>query len=146
MAVALERTSVSAREMSLEIPSPTWRVRRQPAIRISNRCEIEPEIETAATDETKLTIELVQVPHDARRDQAFIAVHLVFELAERQTGAVEHEMSSNDAARVRETVGKEIRFRVEQQTRRFGAVGADDDGFRALKDLGFLGVEILHAY
>ena len=54
-------------------------------------------------------------------------------------------MLAEHAARVRETVRKTIRLRVEEQARRLGTVGAQHNGFRLLHDLLLAFVEVRHA-
>src|SRR5438034_3880382 len=102
MAIRDERPIVVLRELALELLAPSRRIRRKGVERVSDRRQIQSKVEPAAADETELRVELVQVPHDSRRHDAFEAVHLVIERANREPAAVEHEVLPHDAARVRE--------------------------------------------
>ena len=71
------------RDPSLVFLSPLRRLRRKPGVgRELDRRDVESVVESAAADQAELGVELVQVPHDARRDDALVAVHLVIEHAD----------------------------------------------------------------
>src|SRR6266851_6227059 len=69
----------------------------------------------------------------------------MFETSESSRLAFKHQQFSYQAARVGQSVRKQIRFREQQQARCFRAVGADHDRLRLLKLFLLLRIEEDHS-
>src|SRR6266851_3835382 len=95
------------RESGLEVLAPAWRFGRQTAESKTDGREIEARIKPApAVESNFLWIEFVEIVHHAADGESLVVIERMLELADDHATAVKHQIFSDDAAGVRQTVGK----------------------------------------
>src|SRR6266436_6334819 len=100
-------TPLFLRAGGLEVLAPARRSRRQAAESKTDGREIEPRIQpTPAVEPDFSRIEFVEIVQHSADGETFVVVERMLELADDHATAVEHQVSSDDAAGVREAVGK----------------------------------------
>src|SRR5260370_25991589 len=113
------------RERGLEVLSPPWRAGRESAESKADGREIEPCIKSASAIKADfLRIEFVEIVQHSAHRVTFVVVERMLELAGNRAAAVEHQVLSNHATRVREPVGKLFVGRQQKQARRLCPLGA----------------------
>src|SRR5438034_868938 len=95
------------REGGLEVLAPAWHPGGQTSESKTDGREIEASIKPAPSIEADfLWIELIEIVQDAADGEALVIVERILELTGDHATTVEHQVFSDDAAGVRETVGK----------------------------------------
>src|SRR5260370_58706 len=113
------------RERGLEVLSPPWRAGRESAESKADGREIEPCIKSASAIKADfLRIEFVEIVQHSAHRVTLVVVERMLELPGDRAAAVEHQVLSNQAAGVREPVGKLFVGRQQKQARRLCTVGA----------------------
>ena len=95
------------REGGLEVLAPAWHPGGQTSESKTDGREIEASIKPAPSIEADfLWIELIEIVQHAADGEALVIVERILELTGDHATTVEHQVFSDDAAGVRETVGK----------------------------------------